>query len=90
MRIYVISPALYSLFSDRSNDSDHAETTFQRSLEGSFYMIAMIATIDELFLLSDRSDHSDGMETRLKKIIATWFQRLMFNSFFSYKSYANC
>ena len=39
-------------------------------------MIAMIATIDELFLLSDRSDHSDDsdhMETRLNKIIATWF-----------------
>ena len=53
----------------------------------------MIATIDELFLLSDRSDHSDGsdhMETRLNKIIisnlvlTTNVQQFLF----SLKSYA--
>ena len=47
-------------------------------------MAAMIAIMWKP-LSSDRSDHSDGkdyMEIRLNKIIATWFERLMFNSFF--------
>ena len=35
-----------------------------RSLESGFHMIAAIV---ELFFLSDRSDHSDDMETRLKR-----------------------
>ena len=31
-----------------------------------FHMITMIAVIAELFLLSDRNDRSDYVETRLK------------------------
>ena len=42
-------------FSDRYNDSDHF--SFQRSLESGFHMIAMIATIDELFF-AQRSQRS--------------------------------
>ena len=48
-------------FSDRSDHSDHMETTFQRSLESGFHMIA--ATAEKKF--SDPSDHSDNMETGL-------------------------
>ena len=58
--------------SDRSDDSDHKETTFQRSQQGrslesgSVNMISMIAAIAELFFfLIDRSHRSDHMETRL-------------------------
>ena len=44
-------------FSDRRDDSDHKETTFQplqqqRSLESGFNMIAMIAAIAELLFSS--------------------------------------
>ena len=44
--------------SDRSDDSDHKETTFQRSQQGrslesgSVNMISMIAAIAELFFFS--------------------------------------
>ena len=40
-----------------------------RSLESGFQMIATIAAMAELFFfLSDRRDHSDRMETRLKEV----------------------
>ena len=37
-----------------------------QSLESGFHMIAVITAIAELFFLSDGSDCSDHMETRLK------------------------
>ena len=40
-----------------------------RSRESGFQMIATIAAMAELFFfLSDRRDHSDRMETRLKEV----------------------
>ena len=63
-------------FSDRSDHSDHMETTLQRSQRGlqrqrslryrkSSISAIVVAAIAELVFLSDRSNRSDHIETRL-------------------------
>ena len=57
-------------FSDRSDDM---ETTFQRSLESGFLMIA------ELFFLSDRSDHNDRSDHMLS--YTSLLNKIRFNNY---------